>query len=54
MLVHHLVKTAWPNEFMGLVPALFAVPSIAALVVLIKAMPAMAQISLSVFPVPIY
>jgi Predicted membrane protein (DUF2339) len=27
-LVHLLVKQAWPNDFMGLVPAAFAVPSL--------------------------
>lgn len=38
-LVHHLVGGAYPNEFMGLIPALFAVPSLASLVVLTKLLP---------------
>ena len=39
-LVHNLVKRAWPNECMGLLPAAFAVPSLAALVFLIRQVPA--------------
>jgi hypothetical protein len=39
-LVHHLVRLAWPNDFLGLVPALFAVPSLIALVVVVRKMPA--------------
>ncbi len=43
LLVHNLVKAAWPNEFMGLVPAIFAIPSIAALLVLTKSLPFAAE-----------
>ncbi|MEA3212022.1 MAG: hypothetical protein QOE70_5079 [Chthoniobacter sp.] len=39
-LVHRLLKLAWPNPMMGLVPAAFAVPSILALVALVKSTPA--------------
>ena len=35
-LVHGLVKAAYPNPMMGLLPAAFAVPSLCALVVLVK------------------
>ena len=35
-LVHALVKAAYPNPVMGLLPAAFAVPSLCALVVLVK------------------
>lgn len=35
-LVHRLVKLTWPNEFMGLLPVLFALPSTAGLVFLIR------------------
>ena len=42
-LVHHLVATAYPNDFMGLIPAMFAIPSIAALVVLVKRLPPEAE-----------
>jgi uncharacterized membrane protein len=38
-LVHRLVAAAYPNDFMGVIPALFAIPSLAALVVLIKRLP---------------
>ncbi len=30
-LVHRVVKAAWPNSYMGLLPALFAIPALAAL-----------------------
>jgi hypothetical protein len=43
ILVHRLISAAWPNEFMGLVPAFFAIPSIAALVVLVRQLPEMAK-----------
>ncbi|MBI5383934.1 MAG: DUF2339 domain-containing protein [Verrucomicrobia bacterium] len=39
-LVHNLVKRAWPNAYMGLLPALFAVPALACLVMLVKQLPA--------------
>jgi uncharacterized membrane protein len=35
-LVHRLVKVAYPNPYMGLVPAVFALPSLIALVILIR------------------
>jgi len=39
-LVYRLIKFAFQNEFMGLVPAVFAVPSLLALVRLVKTLPA--------------
>lgn len=36
LLVHHLVKHAFPNGMMGLLPAGFAVPALAALFVVIR------------------
>ncbi len=36
LLVHDLVKRAFPNEMMGLLPAAFAVPALAALAVVIR------------------
>lgn len=35
-LVHHLVKRVWPNDYMGLLPALFALPVLAGLFFLVK------------------
>jgi uncharacterized membrane protein len=35
-LVHRLVKAAYPNEVMGLLPATFAIPSLLSLVVVLK------------------
>lgn len=35
-LVHHLVKHVWPNPYMGLLPAVFALPALAGLYFLIK------------------
>lgn len=39
-LVYHLVDQAWPNAFMGALPALFALPALAALAFLVRALPA--------------
>ena len=39
-LVHRLVKAAWPNDYMGLLPAAFAILPLAALVVILKRIPA--------------
>jgi uncharacterized membrane protein len=39
-LVYRLVNGAFPNSWMGLLPALFAVPALAALVQLLRALPA--------------
>ncbi|HUJ44532.1 MAG TPA: DUF2339 domain-containing protein [Opitutaceae bacterium] len=39
-LVYELVRRAWPNDFMGLIPALFALPALAGLVTALQAMPA--------------
>jgi len=36
LLVHRLVKAVWPNEFMGLLPAVFALPPLLSLVVVVK------------------
>ena len=40
VLVHRLVAAAYPNAFMGLLPAAFAVPAWAGLVVVLKRVPA--------------
>jgi hypothetical protein len=39
-LVYELVRRAWPNDFMGLIPALFAVPALAGLAAALRALPA--------------
>ncbi len=39
-LVYKLVKAAWPNPYMGVLPAAFAVPTLLGLVVLLKQIPA--------------
>ena len=39
-LVHRLVKAAYPNEVMGLLPAAFALPPLLSLVVVLKTVPA--------------
>ena len=41
LLVHDLVKRAFPNEMMGLIPLAFAVPSLLALVAVIRSVPGM-------------
>lgn len=38
-LVHRLVKAAYPNEVMGLLPAAFALPTLLSLVVVLKKVP---------------
>ena len=43
VLIHHLVKFAYPNHMMGLLPAAFAVPSLIALFVVIRSMAGMDQ-----------
>ena len=40
LLVYQLVKAAWPNEMMGLLPAAFAIPPLLSLVVVLKTIPA--------------
>ena len=40
LLVFRLVKVAWPNSTMGLLPAAFAVPALLSLVVVLKMIPA--------------
>jgi hypothetical protein len=39
-LVHRVVKAAWPNDYMGLLPAAFAILPLAALIVVLKRIPA--------------
>ncbi|HYV32232.1 MAG TPA: DUF2339 domain-containing protein, partial [Candidatus Binatia bacterium] len=39
-LVHQLVKAAWPNDVMGLLPAAFAVPALLGLVGVLRQVPA--------------
>ena len=40
LLIFRLVKTAWPNAAMGLLPAAFAVPALASLVLVLRKIPA--------------
>jgi uncharacterized membrane protein len=47
LLVHDLVKRSFPNDMMGLVPAAFAVPSLIALVMVIRAFPSMDEVNRS-------
>ena len=42
-LVHRLMKAAYPNEVMGLLPAAFALPPLLSLVVVLKKIPAASQ-----------
>ena len=35
-LVHHFVKQVWPTDFMGLVPAAFAIPGLLGLAIILK------------------
>ena len=42
-LIFRLVKIAWPNSVMGLLPAAFAVPALLSLVVVLKTIPAEAK-----------
>jgi len=39
-LIHRLVAAVWPNDFMGLLPAAFAVPPLVSLAVVMKKIPA--------------
>ena len=38
-LIYNLSKRAWPNDFMGLIPAMFALPTIAGLVFVLRQIP---------------
>ncbi len=38
-LIHALVGQAWPNDVMGLIPALFAIPTLLGLMMLVKEIP---------------
>jgi hypothetical protein len=40
LLIFRLVKSAWPNSTMGLLPAAFAIPALASLIVILKTIPA--------------
>jgi type II secretory pathway pseudopilin PulG len=40
LLIYRLVKIAWPNSVMGLLPAAFAVPALLSLVAILKTIPA--------------
>ncbi len=40
LLIFRLVKVAWPNSVMGLLPAAFAIPALVSLVVVLKKTPA--------------
>jgi hypothetical protein len=39
-LVHRLVKAAYPNDVMGLLPAVFAIPALISLIIVLKQIPA--------------
>ena len=39
-LIHNLVKAAWPNDFMGMLPAAMALPAAAGFAFLLKKLPA--------------
>jgi uncharacterized membrane protein len=39
-LIYRLVKVAWPNDMMGLLPAAFAIPPLLGLVIVLKKFPA--------------
>ncbi|MDD2765470.1 MAG: DUF2339 domain-containing protein [Opitutaceae bacterium] len=39
-LVYEVVRRAWPNDVMGLIPALFALPALASLVIALRTLPA--------------
>ena len=41
LLVFRLVKIAWPNSTMGLLPAAFALPALASLVIILRARPSL-------------
>ena len=47
-LVHQLVKAAWPNEVMGLLPAAFAIPALLGLVGALRQLPALSPARLTV------
>jgi uncharacterized membrane protein len=47
LLVFRLVKVAWPNSVMGLLPAAFAVPAMLSLLVILKKIPAQEKERLS-------
>jgi uncharacterized membrane protein len=47
LLVFRLVKMAWPNSTMGLLPAAFAVPPLLSLVAVLKAIPAESRARMS-------
>ena len=40
LLIYRLVKIAWPNPTMGLLPAAFAIPALLSLVAILKTVPA--------------
>lgn len=40
LLIFRLVKIAWPNSVMGLLPAAFAIPALVSLVIVLKTIPA--------------
>ena len=40
LLVYEVVRRAWPNDYMGLVPAVFALPALAGLAGVLRSLPA--------------
>ena len=46
-LIHRLVKVAYPNDIMGLLPAAFALPALVSLVVVLKKIPALSPARLT-------
>jgi uncharacterized membrane protein len=47
-LIYQLVQRAWPNDYMGLIPAVFALPALASLVAALRLLPADAPRRLAV------
>jgi hypothetical protein len=48
LLIYELVRRAWPNGYMGLIPAVFALPALAGLVGVLRVLPAEAPRRLGV------
>ena len=46
-LIYRLVKIAYPNQMMGLLPAAFAIPGLLSLVIVLKRIPAESRARMS-------
>jgi hypothetical protein len=47
LLIYRIIKLAYPNEMMGLVPAAFAIPALASLFIILKSVPSTSPARLS-------